>query len=167
MKEKNNNEKFCELYQSFTKKKTCPLEVDMLIGTHLSKQEKNYQKKFNNLIEVQNRLKKRISDLTKELNMYKYGKKQPSDLAEHKIEFDLDYNTFGGKFNCKTTKVTEIKREYKLNTSQKYITNEKKLNTVSNIVETGKIGKKLGDNNKIIINTQLSYKRKKNDSNNQ
>ena len=76
----------------------------MLIGTHLSKQEKNYQKKFNNLIEVQNRLKKRISDLTKELNMYKYGKKQPSDLSEHKIEFDLDYNTFGGKFNCKTTK---------------------------------------------------------------
>ena len=166
IKEKNNNEKFSELYQSFTKKTTCPYEIDMLIGTHLSKQEKNYQKKFNNLIEVQNRLKKRIADLTKELNMFKYEKKLPSDLEEHKIEFELDNNTYGGKFDCKTTKVTEIKREYKCNTFQKYINSEKKMNTVSNIVDTGKINKKLGEN-KITINTQISYKRRKKEGNNQ
>ena len=153
-KEKNINEQFCELYQSFTNKKKCQYEIDMIIGMHLSRQEKNYEKKFNNLVEVQNRLKKRISDLTSQLNMFKYGKKMPSDLEEHKIEIDID-NTNLINLDNKTTQITEIKRDYKCNTFQKY--SEKKTRTLS---------KRIGDNT-ITTTTQISYKRRKKEGNNQ
>ena len=115
----------------------------MLIGMHLSKQQKNYEKKYNNLIEVQNRLKKRISDLTSQLNMLKYGKKMPSDLEEHKIEIDID-NTNLINLDNKTTQITEIKRDYKCNTFQKY--SEKKTRTLS---------KRIGDNT-ITTTTQIT-----------
>ena len=154
IKEKNINEQFCELYQTFTNKKKCQYEIDMLIGMHLSKQQKNYEKKYNNLIEVQNRLKKRISDLTSQLNMLKYGKKMPSDLEEHKIEIDID-NANLIDLDNKTTQITEIKRDYKCNTFQKY--SEKKMRTLS---------RRIGDNT-ITTTTQISYKRRQKGGNNQ
>ena len=37
-----------------SKKNTLPQEIDMIVGMHLSKQEKKNQKKYNNMLEDQN-----------------------------------------------------------------------------------------------------------------
>ena len=162
--EKNINEKFCELYQNFAKKKTYPIEIDMIIGMHLSKQEKKYEKKYNNLLEVQSRLKKRIENLTSQLNIIKYGKKMPSDLEEHKFQFDVNDNI--GDSDNRTSTITEIKKDYKCNTFQKYINSEKKMNNLSKNMEIGNQKKKLVDT-QITTTTQISYKRRRRGGNNQ
>ena len=132
-KEKNINEKFCELYQNFSKKKIIENEIDMIIGVHLSKQEKNFEKKYNNLLEVQGRLKKRINDLTGQINTYKYGKKLPTDFEEIKIETEVN-NDENQQIN------------HKSNTFQRYI--HRKMNKkIGEVVETTKTA-------------QISYKRK-------
>ena len=166
-KEKTRNEKFCELYQNFSKKKIIPHEIDMIVGLHLTKQERNNEKKYNNLIEVQNRLKKRITDLTSQLNTYKHGKKMSNDFEDHKIEFELNSarnrddrdNDFENKSQIIDTKC---------NTYQRY----KKISNISNTsraIDLGTTTKKVGD---VIITTkttQISYKRKRggNNQNNQ
>ena len=165
-KEKTRNEQFCELYQNFSKKKIIPHEIDMIVGLHLIKQEKNNEKKYNNLIEVQNRLKKRITDLTSQLNTYKHGKKMSNDFEDHKIEFELNsarnYDNRDNDFENKSQII-----DTKCNTYQRY----KKINNIntSREIDLGTTTKKVGD---VIITTkttQISYKRKRggNNQNNQ
>ena len=134
IKEKNINEKFCELYQNFSKKKLIPHEIDMIVGVHLAKQEKKFEKKFDSLLEVQGRLKKRINDLTGQINTYKYGKKLPTDFEEQKIEIETN------------TVETQQVNNHKCNTFQRYI--HRKMN------------KKIGEVIETTQTAQISYKRK-------
>ena len=134
-KEKNINEKFCELYQNLSKKKIIQNEIDMIIGVYLAKQEKKYEKKYNSLLEVQNRLKKRISDLTGQINTYKYGKKLPTDFEEYKIETEVN-NDENKQMNHKSY------------TFQRYINKKTDNKKIGDIIETTKTA-------------QIAYKRKK------
>ena len=80
----------------------------------------------------------------------------PSELEDHKIEIEVDNNNIID-IDTKTRQITEITRDYKCNTFQKYISTEKKMNNIS---------KRLGDNT-ITTTTQISYKRRKKEGNNQ
>ena len=158
-KEKNVNEKFCELYQNFSKKKIIPHEIDMIIGLHLAKQERNQEKKYNNLLEVQGRLKKRINDLTGQINTYKNGKKFYDDLEDHKIEFELNSPKLEDNDYANKSQIIDSSR---CNTYQRY----KKITNIPRTYDyTSTNIKKAGD---VIITTkttQISYKRKRGKNN--
>ena len=154
-KEKNINEKFCELYQNFSKKRIVPHEIDMIIGLHLAKQEKNQEKRYNNLLEVQGRLKKRITDLTGQINCYKSGKNISDDLEDHKIEFEIKSPKTDDQDYTNKSQIIDSGR---YNKYQRY---KKICNTPRGVdYSTTNINKE-GD---VIITTkttQISYKRKR------
>ena len=156
---KSANEQFCELYKNFSKKKIIPHEIDMIVGMYLTKQEKKYEKKYNNLVEVQERLKKRIADLTGQLHIFKYGKKMPSDLEEHKIEFELNENIVGD--NDIENKSQIIEDNTGSGTFRKYMTNDTKTNGLSRIIDVGSTTKQVGNTVITTKTTQISYKRKR------
>ena len=94
----------------------------------------NESPKFDSLLEVQGRLKKRINDLTGQVNTYKYGKKLPTDFEEQKIEIETN------------TVETQQVNNHKCNTFQRYI--HRKMN------------KKIGEVIETTQTAQISYKRK-------
>ena len=162
--EKNCNEQFCELYKNFSKKNTTPQEIDMLVGMHLSKQEKNNQIKINNLLEVQERLKKRIADLTAQLNTYKHCKKMPSDFEDRKIEFQINSDRTGDYGLGNKSQI--IEEDMHPNSYRNYKNDAKENNniinnSISRMVDLGTSTKQVGNTIITTKTTQISYKRKR------
>ena len=103
-------------------------------------------------------MKKRINDLTGQINSYKNGKKNYDDLEDHKIEFQINTPRVGERDFGNKSQIIDSSR---CNTYQRY----KKINNISNTprgidFSTTNV-KKVGD---VIITTkttQISYKRKR------
>ena len=159
--EKSPNEQFCDLYKNFSKKNTTPQEIDMLVGMHLSKVEKNCQAKINNLLEVQERLKKRIADLTAQLNALKHCKKISGDLEDQKIDFEL--NTDRNNDYRIGSKSLILEDDNHPNSYRTYVRKEKENNTnnITRMVDLGSTTKQVGNTIITTKTTQISYKRKR------
>ena len=162
---KDTNEEFCDLYKNFSKKNTMPQEIDMIVGMHLSKQEKKNQKKYNNMLEVQDRLKKRINDLTGQLNNYKHTKINSDDLNDHKIEFELNTNRTG-EFGV-GNKSQIIDDNSHLNNFRNYLNNDKENTNINmpKVYDLGTTTKQVGNTIITTKTTQISYKRKRGGNN--
>ena len=137
---KGANEEFCDLYKNFSKKNTVPQEIDMIVGMHLSKQEKKNQKKYNNMLEVQDRLKKRI-------------------------EFELNTNKTG-EFGI-GNKSQIIEDNNHLNNIRNYLDNDKENtnNNIPRVYDLGTTTKQVGNTIITTKTTQISYKRKRGGNN--
>jgi chromosome segregation ATPase len=162
--EKDPCEKFCDLYKNFSKRNTMPQEIDMIVGMHLSKQEKNNQKKYNNLLEVQDRLKKRIADLTGELNNYKHCKKSCSDLVDHKIDFELNtHRTYELNNENKSQIMEDDDDDIQPNSYRNYANKENYSNNnkITRKVDLGTTTQQVGNTIITTKTTQISYKRKR------
>ena len=160
--EKDPCEKFCDLYKNFSKRNTMPQEIDMIVGMHLSKQEKNNKKKYNNLLEVQDRLKKRIADLTGQLNTYKNCKKCQNDLEDHKIDFELNTHRTYEINNDNKSQILEDE-DIQTNSYRKYGNKENYCNNnnITRKVDLGTTTQQVGNTIITTKTTQISYKRKR------
>ena len=151
---KSINEQFCELIHNFCRKKIVKNEIDMIIGVHLARQEKKFEKKYNNMVDIHNRLKKRISDLTGQINILKYGKNMTIDLEEQKNDIevnDIKDDEIDNKTQIKTSKCSTFQKYRNRNiykTVEVEITEKKSVETVAPAK-----------------NYQISYKRKKGGNN--
>ena len=92
---------------------------------------------------MQNRLKKRLTDLTSQLNTYKQGKKMLNNLEDHKIEFEINSARNRDDRNKDFENKSQI-IDTKCNTYQRY----KKISNISNTSRAfylGTTNKKVGD----------------------
>ena len=170
--EKSINEQFCDLFKDFSKKKIIPHEIDMIVGMHLAKQEIKNQKKYDNLLEVQDRLKKRITDLTGQLNNYKDGKIL-GDLEDHKIEFEINSNRSNRTQDfCNKSQI--IEDDSRVHSYRNYLNDDKGTrgiktlvnnNSMSRIIDMGTTTKQVGNTIITTKTTQISYKRKRGGNN--
>ena len=85
-KPKEKNELFCELYKSFSTKKLVSSKIYMIIGIYLHRYQKEMEKKYNNLLNKEKMLKKKIAELTEQLYLLKYGKKNYINTENYQIE---------------------------------------------------------------------------------
>ena len=156
---KNPNELFCELYQKFSNKKLIQYKIEMLIGMYLQKQIKNLEKKYSKMEEDINKYKKRISELTEELHLIKFGKKLPSNLEEYKDQIDIKKNE-GQTIGEEQTQIFEGKDGEKI--IKRIISKRASSHEgITRVVDVGTTTKEVGNAIITTRTTQISYKRKR------
>ena len=158
---RNKNKLFTELYEKFSKKKLIKYKIDMIIGMFIQQQKKDCEKKHSRLLEEINNYKRRLSQLNKELNIYKYGKKNPSNAEDFKNKLNI---------NTETAITSGGSQILKANDGGKGIKSLKQINShrsnsygITRVVET--TSQEIGNAIITTKTTQISYKCKKGSKN--
>ena len=158
---KGKNERFCELYQSFSKKILTPIKIDMIIGMYLKRYGDELEKTNNKLMQEGKILKKRINELTEELQLIKYSKKYQNNLEEKKNDIIIDDKEItpkkGGEFDkMQLMESTGGKKGYRT-----VISNTAYGQGITRTVNVGSVTKEIGNAIITTKTTQISYKRKR------
>jgi chromosome segregation protein len=156
---KNPNELFCELYQKFSNKKLIQYKIEMLIGMYLQKQLKSLEKKYSKMAEDINKYKKRISELTGELHIIKFGKRLPSNLEEYKDQINLktDEGQTQGEEQTQIFEGRDGEKIIKRIISKRASSHE----GITRVIDVGTTQKEFGNAIITTRTTQISYKRKR------
>ena len=150
---KNKNEVFCNIFKSFSMKKTISVKIYMIIGMYLYRHEKHMDKKYSKLKEKEKMLQKTVSDLTEEIYISKYIKK-----LDNKNEISIKKNSNVSRIGGENENRLQI---FNKDTGIGFGAIQGK----KSIVEVGTNTQQFGNN--IITNktTQISFRRKKLDNN--
>jgi chromosome segregation ATPase len=157
---KDKNEKFCDLFSSFSKKTLIKHKIDMIIGMYLKKYEDEMEVKYNKFLEKEKILKKRIADLTGELHMIKYGKKMASSVEEYQNNNNVEEITPQSDGENEN-KIAIYDGNNGIKSLQKIISNRADSQGITRIVDVGTVTKEIGNAVITTKTTQISYKRRR------
>ena len=158
---KGKNERFCELYQSFSKKILLPIKIDMIIGMYLKRYGDELEKTNNKLMQEGKILKKRINELTEELQLIKYSKKYQNNVEENKNEIIVDENGLTPKKGGEFDKMQLIEAQGGTKGFRTVISNRAYGQGITRTVNVGSVTKEIGNAIITTKTTQISYKRKR------
>ena len=129
----------------------------MIIGMFLQEQKNNCEKKHKKLLEDNNNYKKRISNLNKELNFYKFGKENPSNAEDFKNKFNINTETAITPGQSQILSLNEGGKGEK--SLKQIISHRSNSHGITRVVE--KTSQEIGNAIITTRTTQISYKSKK------
>ena len=160
-KVKVKNELFCDLYKSFLQKKLIKHKIDMIIGMYIKSYGKQMESKYKKLSEKEKLLKKKISELTEELHMLKYGKKMPSDLEEYQNQINIEETHTPQSDGENENKLKIYDEKDGIRSLKKIISNRSGSQGITRVVDVGTVTKEVGNAVITTKTTQISYKRRR------
>ena len=121
--------------------------------------EKEMENKCN---KVTQELKKKISDLTGELHMLKYGKKIPSNLEEYQNEINIEEDANMVKSEDENEKqIQKYDEKEGTNGIRVFSSNKSTSQGITRVVDVGTVTKNIGNTVVTTKTTKISYKRRR------
>jgi len=124
---------------------------------NIQQQKKDCEKKHSRLLEEINNYKRRLSQLNKELNIYKYGKKNPSNAEDFKNKFNINTETAITPGQSQILSLNEGGKGEK--SLKQIISHRSNSHGITRVVE--KTSQEIGNAIITTRTTQISYKSKK------